>query len=129
MVRDPHDSENDLCQLALTSTDKADLTHLIELYEEEMLTHVFDTSSRRKRRAAAAATATPTTSHSTTTATANYTCTKLKQLGEGVIALSSTQLAKIKQSEFVSCITSLGLHKHWSTTQLSALATLAIGVT
>jgi len=113
LVRDPTNSNNDLCQLGLNSTDQAALTSLITSFSTTMATQLFGTSSRRKR---------------TTTVTANYTCSKLKQMGKGVIALAATQLSQIKQSEFVSCITSLGAITKWSTTQLSTLATLAFNV-
>jgi len=113
LVRDPTNSNNDLCQLGLNSTDQAALTSLITSFSTTMATQLFGTSSRRKR---------------TTTVTANYTCSKLKQMGKGVIALAATQLAQIKQSEFVSCITSLGTITKWSTSQLSTLATLALTV-
>jgi len=111
LLRDPTNSNNDLCQLGLNSTDQAALTSLITSFSTSLATQLFGTSSRRKR---------------ATTVTANYTCSKLKQMGKGVIALSTSQLAQIKQSEFVSCITSLGTITKWSTSQLSTLATLAL---
>ena len=113
LVRDPTNSANDLCQLGLNSTDTDALTSLISSYTSSMATAIFGSSSRRKR---------------TATSTANYTCAKLKQMGKGVIALNSTQLANIKLSEFISCISTLGAITKWSTNQLSSLATLALQV-
>jgi hypothetical protein len=119
LVRDPTHEENDLCQLGLNSTDKAALTKLISSYKTTMATYIFSHSHSRKKRS---------TTVITTVTTANYTCAKLKQMGKGVIALNSTQLSSIKLSEFESCITSLGTIKKWSTSQLTAMATLALQV-
>ncbi len=111
LVRDQNNSANDLCQLGLNSTDKEALSSLISSYSSAMATAIFGSSSKR-----------------TASVTANYTCSKLKQMGKGVVALNSTQLANIKLSEFISCISTLGAITKWSTNQLSSLSTLALQV-
>jgi hypothetical protein len=80
-----------------------------------MIIQVFGSNSRRKKR-------------SNPDPNSNYTCSKLKQVGKGVIALSAAQLAAIPLSEFVDCTLSLGTIKKWSTKQLSSLSNLALQV-
>ena len=76
-----------------------------------MVSQIFGTNSRRKR-----------------AANSNITCSKLKQVGKGVIALSAAQLGDIPSSEFDICILSLGTITNWSPNQLSALSNLAFQV-
>ena len=76
-----------------------------------MVSQIFGTNSRRKR-----------------AANSNITCSKLKQVGKGVIALSAAQLGDIPSSEFDICILSLGTITNWSPVQLSALSNLALQV-
>ena len=61
-------------------------------------------------------------------ADSKITCSKLKQIGKGVIALNETQLPDLPLSEFVDCIISLGTISDWSIDQLSALSNLALQV-
>jgi hypothetical protein len=76
----------------------------------KMVSQIFGTNSRRKR------------------SNPSYTCSKLKQVGKGVIALSAAQLGDIPSSEFDICILSLGTITNWSPNQLSALSNLAFQV-
>jgi hypothetical protein len=76
----------------------------------QMVIQIFGTNSRRKR------------------SNPSYTCSKLKQVGKGVIALNATQLGGIPSSEFDICILSLGTITNWSPNQLSALSNLAFKV-
>ena len=76
-----------------------------------MIIQVFGSNSRRKKRS-----------------NPDYTCSKLKQVGKGVIALSATQLAAIPLPEFLDCILSLGTITNWSPNQLSSLSNLALQV-
>ena len=100
-----------MCQIGLNSTDQDPITNLISSYTNKMIIQVFGSNSRRKKRS-----------------NPDYTCSKLKQVGKGVIALSAAQLAAIPLSEFVDCTLSLGTIKKWSTKQLSSLSNLALQV-
>jgi hypothetical protein len=102
-----------LCQIGLNSTDQDPITNLISSYTNKMIIQVFGSNSRRKKR-------------SNTDSNSNYTCSKLKQVGKGVIALSATQLAAIPLPEFVDCILSLGTITNWSPNQLSSLSNLVL---
>ena len=61
-------------------------------------------------------------------ADSKITCSKLKQIGKGVIALSAAQLTNIPLSEFGDCILSLSTITNWSPVQLSSLSNLALQV-
>ena len=78
----------------------------------KMVSQIFSSNSRSKR----------------SDSSYNYNCSKLKQVGTGVISLSSSQLANIPLSEFVDCILSLGTILNWSPSQLSSLANLVLQV-
>ena len=104
-------SKYQLCQIGLNSTDQDPIKNLISLYMNKMVSQIFGTNSRRKR-----------------AANSNITCSKLKQIGKGVIAFSASQLADIPLSEFGDCTLSLGTIKKWSTKQLSSLSNLALQV-
>jgi hypothetical protein len=99
-----------LCQIGLNSTDQDPITNLISSYTKKLIFEVFSSNSRRKR------------------SNPRYTCSKLKQIGKGVIAFSASQLADIPLSEFGDCTLSLGTIKKWSTKQLSSLSNLALQV-
>jgi hypothetical protein len=77
----------------------------------KMIDQIFGSNLRRKKRA-----------------NPSYTCSKLEQVGKGVIALDETKLANIPSSEFGYCTLLLGAITKWSSNQLSSLANLALQV-
>jgi hypothetical protein len=83
---------------------------------DTMVTKIFGSSGRRRRR------------RRETPNVVDYSCSKLKQIGKGVISLKASQLDQISQTEFAKCITTLGAITKWSPDQLSSLANLAIQV-
>ena len=97
-----------MCHIGLNSTDINSLNQLIDSLATQLVNQIFPQSKKR--------------------AAVNYTCDKLKQLGKGVTAMNTTQLALISTAEFKKCITTLGAITSWSTSQLSTLASLAITV-
>ncbi len=115
LIRDPNSTNStyNLCQIGLNDTDKNALEILIKSYMDTMVTKIFGSSRRRRQ---------------TPNVVVDYSCSKLKQIGKGVISLKANQLAQINQTEFAKCITTLGTITNWSPDQLSSLASLAIQV-
>lgn len=111
---DSTDESNQLCQIGLNQTDIDMLSQLLASYQNTFQTNYFGLNvvSKRRRRALT-----------------QILCSDINKLGAGVTSLTVAQIQLIPKSEFYSCRAVLGLSKnYWSSSQLVALASIALSV-
>jgi hypothetical protein len=122
-ARSPSVTANQLCQVGLTNT--GNYTNLINSYGS-----IFVSQYISSVQSAAAPTTTFASGRKKRQSSSySFTCSDLTTMGSGISSLTAAQLSTISTNQFSLCQTLLGLASNsWSSSQLSALASIALSV-